>query len=107
MQTNEILNAPPAVPVAGDAPQHPTTSTPSVAPSEERSSTGVLITEQQVMFGTAVTAASRRKNSRFVAILARAFAASTTESRPRSQQSQPRRMYYIERGRMGREMERL
>ena len=107
MQTNEILNAPPAVPVAGDASQHPTTPAPSAVPSAEPSSTGVLITEQQVMFGTAVAAASRRKKSRFVAILARAFAASTTESRPRSQQSQPRRMYYIERGRMGREMERV
>ena len=107
MQTDEILNAPQAVPVAGDAPQHPTTPTPSAAPWAEPSSTEVLITEQQVMFGTTVAAASRRKKSRFVAFLARAFAALTTESPPRSQQTQPRRMYYIERGRMGREMERL
>ena len=107
MKTTEILNTPPTAPIAGDATDHLTTPTPSARSSAEASSTEVLITEQQVMFGTAVAAASRRKKSRFVAILARAFAASTTESRPRSQQSQPRRMYYIERGRMGREMERL
>jgi hypothetical protein len=106
MQTNEILNAPPAVPIAVDAAEHPTAPTPSAAPSAEASSTEVLITEQQVMFSTAAAAGSRREN-RLVAILARVFATSTAESRPRRQESQPRRMYYIERGRMGREMERL
>jgi hypothetical protein len=74
-------------------------------PSAETSSTEVLITEQQVMFGTAAAAAPRREN-RLVAILGRVFATSTAESRPR-RQSPPRRMYYIERARMAREMERL
>jgi hypothetical protein len=109
MQTDEILNAPPAVSVAGDAPEHPTTAAPSAVPSVEPSSTEVLITEQQVMFSTAAALASRRGN-RFAAIVGRLFATSTAESResrPRRQQSQPRRTYYIERGRMAREMERL
>jgi hypothetical protein len=104
MQTNEILNTPPAAPVAGDATEHPTTPTPSAVPSAEASSTEVLITEQQVMFSTA--AASRREN-RLVAALGRVFATSTAESRSRRQQGLQRRMYYIERGRMAREMERL
>jgi len=106
MQTSEILNAPPAAPIAGDATEHPTTPTPSAVPSAEASSTEVLITEQQVMFSTAAAAASRREN-RLVALLGRVFATSTAESRPRQQQSVPRRMYYIERARMAREMERL
>jgi hypothetical protein len=106
METNEILNAPPAAPIAGDATDHPTTPTPSAVPSAEASSTEVLITEQQVMFSTAAAAASRREN-RFVAVLGWVFATSTAESRPRRQQSQQRRMYYIESARMAREMDRL
>ena len=106
MQTNEILNAPPAVPVAGDASQHPTTPAPSAVPSAEPSSTGVLITEQQVMFSTAAAAGSRRENRR-VAVLGRLFATSTAESRSRRQPSPQRRRYYIECARMAREMERL
>lgn len=106
MQINEILNAPPVVPIAGDATGHPTTPTPSAASSAETSSTEVLITEQQVMFGTAAVLAPRREN-RFMAVLGRLFATSTAESRSRRQQGPQRRMYYIERARMAREMERL
>jgi len=103
MTTSETLNAPPADPIAADATEHPTTPSPSAVPSAEPSSTEILITEQHVMFGTAAAAAPRREN-RLVAILGRVFATSTAESRPRRQQS---RMYYLERARMGREMERL
>jgi hypothetical protein len=106
MQTNEILNAPPAAPVARDTAEHPTDLMPSAVPSAEAASTEVLITEQQVMFGTAAAAASRREN-RLVALLHRVFATSTDESRSRRHQSTPRRMYYIESARMAREMERL
>ncbi len=106
METNEILNAPPAAPIAGDATEQPATPTASAVPSAEASSTEVLITEQQVMFSTAAVAASRRKN-RLVAFLGKVFATSTAESRSRRQQSQPRRMYYIDSARMGREMDRL
>jgi hypothetical protein len=106
METSEILNSPPAPHLAGDATENPTPPTPSAVPSAEASSAEVLITEQQVMFSTAAAAASRPEN-RLVAALGRVFATSTAESRSRRQQSQPRRMYYIERARMGREMDRL
>jgi hypothetical protein len=75
-------------------------------PSAEASSTEVLITEQQVMFGTAVAAAPRREN-RLVAFLHRVLATSTDESRSRRQQNVQRRIYYVEDARMAREMERL
>jgi hypothetical protein len=104
MQTYEALIAPPAVPAISAAAENSTIAAPSVAPPAKASSTEVLISEQEVMFGTAVAAPSRRQN-RLVAILSRLFATSTAESRPWP--TQPRRMYYIERGRMGREMERL
>jgi hypothetical protein len=106
MQTSEILNTPPAPPAARDAAERPTGLTPSAMPSAEASSTEVLITEQQVMFGTAVAAASRREN-RLVTFLQRILATSTDESRSRRQQSVQRRMYYIDDARMAREMERL
>ena len=103
MEIDESLNAP-AAPIAGDATEHPTTPTPSAVPSAEASSTEVLITEQQVMFSTAAAGGSRPKN-RLVAALSRVFA--TAQSRPRRQPSVQRRMYYIERARMAREMDRL
>jgi hypothetical protein len=106
MHTNEIVNAPPAAPIAGDATEHPITPTPSAVPSAEASSTEVLITEQQVMFSTAAAAGARPEN-RLVAFLGRVFATSTAESRSRRQQSPQRRMYYIESARMAREMDRL
>jgi hypothetical protein len=103
METSEILSSPPAPPVAGDATENPA---PSALPSAEASLAEVVITEQQVMLSTAAAAASRPEN-RLVAALGRFFATSTAEPRSRRQQSQPRRMYYIERARMGREMDRL
>jgi hypothetical protein len=106
MQTNEILSAPPAAPVARGAAEHPTDLTPSAAPYAEPASTEVLITEQQVMFSTAAAAASRREN-RLVALLRQVFVASTEESRSHRNQSLQRRMYYIESARMAREMGRL
>jgi hypothetical protein len=106
MQTKEILNAPAAAPIAADTTEQRIAPTPSAAPSAKASSTEVLITEQQVMFGTAVAAAPRREN-RLVAFLHRVFATPTDDSRSRRQQNMQRRMYYIEDARMGREMERL
>jgi hypothetical protein len=106
METSEILNAPPADPIAVDATALPTTPTPWDVPSAEASSTEVLITEQQVMFSTAAAAAPRPEN-RLVALLSRVFATPAAESRSRRQQSLQRRMYYIECARMGREMDRL
>jgi hypothetical protein len=106
METSEILNSPPAPHLAGDATENPTPPTPSAVPSAEASSAEVLITEQEVKFSTAAAAASRPGN-RFVASLGRVFATPAGESHSRRQQSVQRRMYYIERARMGREMDRL
>jgi len=105
METSETRNSPPPLPVAGDATENPTATTPSV-PSAKPSSAEVLITEQQVIFGTAAAAASRPEN-RLMAALGWVFATSTTEIRSRRHDSVQRRMYYIECARMGREMGRL
>lgn len=106
METSETLNSRPPLPVARDATENPTPTTPSAVPPAKPSSAEVLITEQEVMFGTAVAAASRPEN-RLMAALGRVFATSTTETRSRRQHSVQRRMYYIESARMAREMDRL
>ena len=106
MKTSETLNSPPPLPVVGDATENPTPTTPSAVPPAKPSSAEVLITEQQVMFGTAAAAASRPTN-RLMAALGRVFATSTTETRSRQHHDVPRRMYYLESARMGREMDRL
>ena len=95
METTEALNSPPPLSVAGmpsktrrprHGPQCRRRSHPPLKP---------LITEQQVMFGTAAAAGSRREN-RLMAALRRVFATSTTETRAWRQHSVQRRMYYIE-----------
>jgi hypothetical protein len=106
MNTSETLNAPPSPPVAGDATENLRPATPSAVPSAKPSSAEVLITEQQVMFGTAVAAASRPQN-RLIAALGRVFATSAREARSQQHHDVPRRMYYLESARMGREMDRL
>jgi hypothetical protein len=106
MKTSETLNSPSPPPEAGAATENPTPTTPSAVPQAKPSSAEVLITEQQVMFGTAAVAAPRPKNG-LMAALGRVFAPSTAETRSRRQQSVQRRMYYIESARMGREMDRL
>jgi hypothetical protein len=105
MTTIENLKSP-TLPVAEDPTENPPRTTPSALPSAKPSSAQVLITEQQVMLGTAVAAASRPKN-RLMAALGRVFATSTTEAHPQRHRDEPRRMYYIESARMGREMDRL
>src|ERR1700751_5981231 len=106
METSETVSSPALPIVADDATEPQTPTTPSAEPQAKPSSDEVLITEQQVMFGTAVAAASRHQN-RLVAALGRGFATSTSQKRPRRQHSVPRRMYYIDSARMGREMDRL
>ncbi|MBV8445612.1 MAG: hypothetical protein JOZ92_06820 [Candidatus Dormibacteraeota bacterium] len=87
MESSDVRNVPPAAHVTPHATENPT---PSAVPAEA-SSAAVLITEQQVMFSTAAAAASRPENRLLAA-------------RRRGVQ---RRMYYLERARMGREMDRL
>ena len=107
MKTSETLNSPPLLPVTGGVTQNPTPMTSSAVPLAKPSPAEVLITEQQVMFGTAAAAVSRPKN-RLMAALGRLFATSTTETRsPRQHRDVQRRMYYIESARMAREMDRL
>jgi hypothetical protein len=105
VKTSETLYAPPP-PVAWDPTENSRPTTPSAVPQAKPSSAEVLITEQQVMFGTAAAVASRRQN-RLMAALGWVFATSTTETRSPRQHSVQRRMYYIESARMGREMDRL
>jgi hypothetical protein len=81
---------------------------PAAAPSVEAPSTEVLITTQQVLFGTAAAVRPRRENigQRLVAMMRRMFATSTDASRPRPRY-EPRRYAYLENALMAREMDRL
>jgi hypothetical protein len=92
---------PPAAVHASEAPDNARLQT-----SAEASPAEVLITEQQVMFSTAAASLRREHRHPFLAVL-RLFATSTAESRSRPRHDVPRRMYYLEQGRMGREMDRL
>ena len=111
MKTSGTLKSPPSAPAIRHATENARPTTPSAVPQAMPTSAEVLITEaevliteQQVIFGTAVVAVSRPK-SRLMAALGWVFATSTTETR--SPRHVPRRMYYIESARMGREMDRL
>jgi hypothetical protein len=106
MTTSESLKSPPSAPALGHAIENARPTTPSAVPQAKPSSAEVLITEQQVMFGTAAAAASRPKN-RLMAALGRVFATSPTETRSPRHHDVPRRMYYIDSARMAREMDRL
>jgi hypothetical protein len=106
MKTSGTLKSPPSAPAIRHATENARPTTPSAVPQVKPTSAEVLITEQQVMFGTAVAAAPRPK-SRLMAALGRVFATSTTETRSPRHHDVPRRMYYIESARMGREMDRL
>ena len=80
----------------------------SAAPSVEVSSAEVLITTQQVVFGTAAAVGARRESigGRLVAIMRRMLATSTDGSRPR-RQYYPRSYGFLEDALMAREMHRL
>jgi len=92
-----------------DAPYEPIVRAPSVAPAYEAASTEVLITEQEVLFGTAAALPARRRrhtSRRFGASMRRMFAVSAHTSRPRSG-DYPKRYEFLERALMAREMGRL
>ena len=93
---------------AADAHDEPTAKPRSAAPSVEATSTEVLITEQEVLFGTAAALPARREgiSRRFVALMRRMFAASAHASGP-PRRDVPRRYEFLERAVMGREMDRL
>jgi hypothetical protein len=81
------------------APYQPIPQPPPAPPSVEASSTGVLITEQEVLFGTAAVVLPKREG------ITRRFDVSRP-SRPR-RRDYPRRYQFLERSLMGREMDRL
>ncbi|MCW2662111.1 MAG: hypothetical protein JWP83_3263 [Mycobacterium sp.] len=80
----------------------------SQAPSVEASSTEVLISTQQVVFGTAATAGVRRESigARFVAIMRRMVMTSTDEASPQ-RRHHPKHYAFLEQALMAREMDRL
>lgn len=91
-----------------DAPQVPIPRPTSPAPADEAASTEVLITAQEVLFGTAAAVPARRESisRRFVASVGRIFAVSAHTSRPQ-QGYYPKRYEFLERSLMAREMDRL
>jgi len=91
-----------------DASHEPILRAPSVAPADAAASAEVLITEQEVLFGTAAALPARREgiSRRFVALMRRMFAASAHASGP-PRRDVPRRYEFLERAVTGREMDRL
>jgi hypothetical protein len=106
-KVNEMLLSATGLPTTTDPVDESTPKSPSAAPSVEVSSTEVLITTQQVAFGTAAAAGVRGESigARLVATMRRAFAASADASRPRPH-DYPKRYAYLENALMAREMER-
>jgi len=84
------------------------TAAPSPFAEGEAKSAPTLITEQEVLFGTAVTLRppSTRWWVRLAVTTRRLFATSAAEQRP-EQRHYPRRLEFIEDARMSREMDRL
>jgi hypothetical protein len=95
----------PTVTASPEAIEDPIPQTQSAAPSDEVSSPELLITEQELAFGTAAAGPLQRGKigRRLVAVL---FAMSADASRPRARYY-PTRAYYLERALMAREMDRL
>jgi hypothetical protein len=91
-----------------DASHEPILRAPSVAPADAAASAEVLITEQEVLFGTAAALPARRESiaRRFVALMRRMFAVSAHASGP-PRRDVPKRYEFLERALMGREMDRL
>jgi hypothetical protein len=91
-----------------DVPYVPTPRPTSPAPPDQAASTEVLIIEQEVLLSTAAAVPARRESvlHRFVASVGRIWAVSAPESRPQ-RRDYLRRYEFLERSRMGREMDRL
>jgi hypothetical protein len=77
--------------------------------SPEASSTEVLISTQQVAFGTAAALGTRRESvgGRFVTFVRRVFATPTEVSAARPRHHHARHYAFLEQALMAREMERL
>jgi hypothetical protein len=103
-----MLDSPTGLASTTDLVDEPMPQTPSAAPSVEASSTEVLITTQEVVFGTAAAVGMPRENTggRLVAIMRRMFATSTDAPKPRPR-NYPKRYGFLENALMAREMDRL
>jgi hypothetical protein len=92
------------------APETPASDPPDVLERVQTqiraSDRTVLITEAQVVLGTAAATGVRRKDRRWVALLSRIFVPAPKASRPKRRPYQPR-MAYLDHPRMARDMERL
>ena len=105
-EASEMSDLPTVIDSAPEAIEDPVPQTQSAAPSDEVSSPELLITEQEVVFGTTAAAVPLQRGKigrRLVAVL---FAISADVSRPRARYY-PTRAYYLERALMTREMDRL
>ena len=91
-----------------DAPQVPIPRPTSPAPADEAAAAEVLITEQEVLLGTAAALPARRQSlgRRFVALIKR-MSAVVVEAAGPPRPSVPRRYEFLERALMAREMDRL
>jgi hypothetical protein len=91
-----------------DTSREPVAQPPSPAPPDAAASTEILITEQEVLFGTAAAVPARRESisRRFFASMKRIFAVSADASRPK-RGDYPKRYEFLERALMGREMDKL
>jgi hypothetical protein len=91
-----------------DAPYEPIPRSLSVVPPDEAASAEVLITEKEVLLGTAAAVLPRRASisRRFGASVGRIFAVSAHPSRPQ-RSNYPKRYEFLERSLMARETDRL
>ncbi|WP_156688412.1 hypothetical protein [Mycobacterium sp. Marseille-P9652] len=93
---------------AADTIASPASTSPA-PPEKEAPDAAVLITTQQVVFGTAVALGGRRQSprGRFVAAVRRMWVAPAEGSRPRRASSYPKHYGFLEQALMAREMDRL
>jgi hypothetical protein len=103
-----MANSRTASATTADTPQVPIPQSLSPAPADEAASAEVLITEQEVLFGTAAAVPVPRESisRRFVALMKRMSAVVAEAARP-PRPSVPKRYEFLERSLMAREMDRL
>jgi hypothetical protein len=105
-EVSEMSDLPPVTDSALEAIEDPVPQTQSAAPSDEVSSPELVITEQEVVFGTAAAAVPLQRGKIGRRLVAALFAMSADASRPRARYYRTR-AYYLERALMAREMDRL
>lgn len=104
------------IPIAPESPSAELDTAPAEVPDTVQQTDGqtrfetddatVLITEAEVLIGTAAATRLRKKHRGWITVLRRIFAASPGDSRPK-RRTPPRRLDFLEDSRMAREMLRL